>query len=68
MLSKAGVHSYTKALRLQLKRTNVTVIEVLPPRGKNQSSRWLEGSSSVGKNDGSGQDSGRYYQRYCKEL
>lgn len=29
--SKAGVHSYTKALRLQLKRTNVKVIEVLPP-------------------------------------
>ncbi|WP_100612957.1 SDR family oxidoreductase [Confluentibacter lentus] len=29
--SKAGVHSYTKALRLQLKKTNVKVFEVLPP-------------------------------------
>ncbi|WP_026706605.1 SDR family oxidoreductase [Flavobacterium soli] len=29
--SKAGVHAYTKALRLQLEKTNVKVFEVLPP-------------------------------------
>jgi uncharacterized oxidoreductase len=29
--SKAGAHSYTKALRLQLKKTNVKVFEVIPP-------------------------------------
>ncbi len=29
--SKAGVHSYTKALRLQLSKTNVKVFEVIPP-------------------------------------
>lgn len=29
--SKAGVHAYTKALRLQLSKTNVKVFEVLPP-------------------------------------
>jgi uncharacterized oxidoreductase len=29
--SKAGVHAYTKALRLQLQDTNVKVIEVIPP-------------------------------------
>lgn len=29
--SKAGVHAYTKALRLQLEKTNVRVVEVIPP-------------------------------------
>jgi len=29
--SKAGVHAYTKALRLQLQKTNVKVFEVIPP-------------------------------------
>ena len=29
--SKAGVHAYTKALRLQLEDTNVKVLEVIPP-------------------------------------
>jgi len=29
--SKAGVHAYTKALRLQLEKTNVKVFEVIPP-------------------------------------
>lgn len=29
--SKAGVHAYTKALRLQLEKSNVQVFEVLPP-------------------------------------
>jgi len=29
--SKAGVHAYTKVLRLQLKNTNVKVFEVAPP-------------------------------------
>ncbi len=29
--SKAGVHAYTKALRLQLEDTNVKVFEVIPP-------------------------------------
>ncbi|CCH53020.1 short-chain dehydrogenase/reductase SDR [Fibrisoma limi BUZ 3] len=29
--SKAGVHAYTKALRLQLEGTNVNVFEVIPP-------------------------------------
>jgi uncharacterized oxidoreductase len=29
--SKAGVHAYTQALRLQLQHTNVKVMEVIPP-------------------------------------
>jgi uncharacterized oxidoreductase len=29
--SKAGVHAYTKALRLQLENTNVKVFELIPP-------------------------------------
>ncbi len=29
--SKAGVHAYTLALRLQLAKTNVKVLEVIPP-------------------------------------
>jgi len=29
--AKAGVHAYTKALRLQLENTNVKVFEVIPP-------------------------------------
>ncbi|GAB4023984.1 SDR family oxidoreductase [Spirosoma koreense] len=29
--SKSGVHAYTKALRLQLEKTNVRVFEVIPP-------------------------------------
>jgi uncharacterized oxidoreductase len=29
--SKAGVHAYTMALRLQLRKTNVKVFEVIPP-------------------------------------
>ncbi|MCC5613467.1 SDR family NAD(P)-dependent oxidoreductase [Nostoc sp. CHAB 5834] len=29
--SKAGIHAYTKALRLQLENTNVAVFEVIPP-------------------------------------
>ncbi|WP_337043679.1 SDR family oxidoreductase [Emticicia sp. 17c] len=29
--SKAGVHTYTKVLRAQLKKTNVKVFEVIPP-------------------------------------
>jgi len=29
--SKAGVHAYTKALRLQLEKTHVKVFEVIPP-------------------------------------
>jgi uncharacterized oxidoreductase len=29
--SKSGVHAYTKALRLQLEKTNVKVFEVIPP-------------------------------------
>lgn len=29
--SKAGVHAYTKALRLQLEETNVRVFELIPP-------------------------------------
>lgn len=29
--SKAGVHTYTKVLRAQLKKTNVKVIEIIPP-------------------------------------
>lgn len=32
--SKAGVHAYTQVLRLQLKNTNVKVIEVAPPSTK----------------------------------
>jgi len=29
--SKAGVHAYTQALRLQLEKTNIKVFEVIPP-------------------------------------
>lgn len=40
--SKSGVHAYTKALRLQLEKTNVKVFEVLPPGVKtNLQSDWV---------------------------
>jgi uncharacterized oxidoreductase len=40
--SKAGVHSYTKALRLQLEKTNVKVYEVIPPGvNTNLQNDWL---------------------------
>jgi uncharacterized oxidoreductase len=40
--SKAGAHAYTKALRLQLQKTNVKVFEVLPPGVKtNLQHGWL---------------------------
>jgi uncharacterized oxidoreductase len=40
--SKAGVHSYTKALRLQLSKTNVEVFEVIPPGVKtNLQNGWI---------------------------
>ncbi|HEY4785867.1 MAG TPA: SDR family NAD(P)-dependent oxidoreductase, partial [Bacteroidales bacterium] len=29
--AKAGIHAYTQTLRLQLKKTNIRVIEVAPP-------------------------------------
>jgi uncharacterized oxidoreductase len=29
--SKAGVHAYTMALRLQLSKTNIKVVELIPP-------------------------------------
>ena len=40
--SKAGVHAYTKALRLQLENTNVKVFEVIPPGVKTSlQNDWL---------------------------
>lgn len=40
--SKSGVHAYTKALRLQLEKTNVKVFEVIPPGVKtNLQNDWL---------------------------
>ncbi|MFN8347187.1 MAG: SDR family NAD(P)-dependent oxidoreductase [Spirosomataceae bacterium] len=40
--SKAGVHAYTKALRLQLEKTNVKVIEVIPPGvNTNLQNNWV---------------------------
>jgi uncharacterized oxidoreductase len=40
--SKAGLHSYTKALRLQLLKTNVKVFEVMPPGVKtNLQNDWI---------------------------
>jgi len=40
--SKAGVHAYTQALRLQLEDTNVKVFEVIPPGvNTNLQNEWL---------------------------
>jgi len=40
--SKAGVHAYTQALRLQLKDTNVKVFEMIPPGVKtNLQKDWI---------------------------
>ena len=40
--SKAGVHAYTKALRLQLGKSNVKVFEVIPPGvNTNLQNDWL---------------------------
>jgi uncharacterized oxidoreductase len=40
--SKAGVHAYTQALRLQLEDTNVRVFEVIPPGvNTNLQNEWL---------------------------
>lgn len=40
--SKAGVHAYTQALRLQLEKTNVNVFEVIPPGvNTNLQNNWV---------------------------
>lgn len=40
--SKAGVHAYTMALRLQLSKTNVKVLEVIPPGvNTNLQNEWV---------------------------
>ncbi|MDF7813898.1 SDR family NAD(P)-dependent oxidoreductase [Hymenobacter sp. YC55] len=40
--SKAGVHAYTQALRLQLQQTNIKVFEVIPPGvSTNLQNNWV---------------------------